>query len=155
MIRFLSSPLLALGLVACASGPSTAENSQIVGKWNCSATADGMSVAGVFDYLADGTVKGDAKMDSELEGTKVSLTGDLVATWEILDDGKLKETITALTVKSAILGGQPAPPSVIPTMIQPMIDDSLVGQSSTSTVSFTADTFTSTDEEGVVTNCTR
>lgn len=155
MIRFISSPVLALGLVACASGPSTAENSQILGRWNCSTAADGMSVAGVFDYLADGTVKGDAKMDSEVEGTKVSLTGDIMATWEILDDGKLKETITALTVKSAILGGQPAPPSVIPTMIQPMIEDSVVGQSSTSTVVFTADTFTSTDEEGVATSCKR
>lgn len=155
MIRFLSSPLLALSFVACASAPSTAENSQIVGRWTCSTSADGMSVAGVFDYLADGTVKGDAKMDSEVEGTKVSLTGDIVATWEILDDGKLKESITALTVKSANLGGQPAPPSVIPTMIQPMIEDSVVGQSSTSTVVFTADTFMSTDEEGVVTNCTR
>ena len=155
MIRILSAYALALGLVACASAPAAGKETQILGKWNCATAADGMAVAGVFDYLADGTVKGDAKLDSEVQGTKVSLTGDIVATWEFLEDGMLKETITALTVRSAVMGGQVAPPAVIPTMIQPMINESVVNQSSTSTVAFTADAFTSTDEEGVVTTCTR
>jgi hypothetical protein len=155
MIRILSSSVLAIGLVACASGPSAGTGAQILGKWTCSTAADGMAVAGVFDYLADGTVKGDAKMDSEVEGTKVSLTGDVVATWQIQGDGKLKETITSLKVKSAVMGGQPAPPALIPTLIQPMIDDSIVGQSSISIVSFAGNTFTSTDEDGVVTSCAR
>lgn len=155
MIRSLSSSVLALSLVACASGPAAGKNSQILGKWTCEAASDGMAIAGVFDYLADGTVRGDAKMDSEVEDTKVSLTGDVLATWEFLEDGKLRETITSLKVKSAVMGGQAAPPAVIPTLIQPMIDDTVVGQSSVSTVSFTADSFTSTDEEGVVTSCKR
>lgn len=155
MIRILSGSVMALCLAACASTPIASPATQILGKWNCTTSAEGMAVAGVFDYMADGAVKGQAQMDSDVQGMKASITGDIEATWEFLPDGRLKETITALTVKSAKMGGQVAPPAMIPSMIQPMVNESVVNQTSTSTAVFTADTFTSTDDEGVVTSCRR
>lgn len=155
MIRVVPGLALVLGLAGCATTSGASPATQILGRWTCATTADGMAVAGVFDYSADGSVTGDAKMDSDVQGTKASITGDIKATWEFLADGRLKETITALTVKAANLGGQVAPPAMIPTMIQPMVSAEVVGQASTSTVEFTADTFTSTDEDGVITSCKR
>ncbi len=155
MIRILPGTMLALGFAACATTPGGSPATQILGKWTCATTTEGMAVAGVFDYSADGGVRADAKMDADVQNMDVSITGDIVGTWEFLPDGRLKETITSLTVKSANMGGQAAPPSLIPTMIQPMVDQSVVGQTSTSTVAFTADTFVSTDEDGVATDCKR
>ncbi len=155
MIRILSGSALALALAACASAPSATPATLILGTWTCSTTSEGMAIAGVLDYRADGTVKGDAMMDADMPGMKASITGDVDATWAFLPDGKLQETITALKVKSAVLDGQAAPAAMIPLMIQPMVNESVVNQSSISTAVFAAETFTSTDEEGVVTSCKR
>lgn len=155
MIRSAVALLTIASVTACASAPAPSPATQILGTWTCTSAAEGMAVAATLDYAADGTVKGQAKMDSKMQGMDATITGDLTASWEFLPDGKLKETITALTVKSASMAGQAAPASMIPTMIQPMVTQSVVNQASISTAVFAADTFTSTDEDGVVTNCKR
>ena len=44
---------------------------------------------------------------------------------------------------------------MIATMIQPMVDQAIVGQTSTSKVEITDTTFISTSDDGVVTTCKR
>lgn len=144
----------ALAAGACASAPPTPAQ-QILGAWDCHAESDGMVVDGAFTYMTGGLSRADATMDVAVSGMKVWLAGKLDATWGFQPDGSLIETITALKVTSAKADGNDLPPVTVSTMVQPMIDQMVVGQSSTSTVAFNGDVMTSTDKDGVVTTCRR
>jgi hypothetical protein len=142
-------------LSACASTPKGPAD-QILGKWTCSAAQDGMTVSAVTTYLKDGTTSGVATVGVQAPGSKIELTADVISTWGFAADGRLKETVTSMRVTSATMGGQAMAPAMIASMVQPMVDEMVVGQDSTSKVVFDGATMTSTDEEmGAVTTCKR
>lgn len=154
MKRILLGMLALAAASACASTPS-GPSQKILGIWNCAADSDGMSVAGKFTYLPDGLGRADATINVDAGGMKIQMTGLLDSTWTFNDDGTLTEGITDLKVQSATTGGQVMAPAMIATMIQPMVDQAIVGQTSTSKVEITDTTFISTSDDGVVTTCKR
>lgn len=148
----MSAAMLA---TACASTPSGPAD-QILGKWTCAAEQEGMSVNATTTYDKNGTTSGVATVGVQAPGSKIEVTADVISTWGFGADGKLKETVTSMKVTSAIMGGQSMGAPMIASMIQPMVDEMVVGQGSTSTVVFDGATMTSTDEElGAVTTCKR
>lgn len=155
MVRILLGTAAAIVLAACASTPPGPAE-QILGKWTCTAEQEGMSVNATTTYVKDGTTSGVATVGVQAPGSKIEITADVVSTWGFAADGKLKETVTSMKVKSATMGGEPMAPAMVATMVQPMVDEMVVGQGSTSTVVFDGATMTSTDEElGAVTTCKR
>lgn len=153
MIRTTSLAVLVSGLAACASAPTPQQ--QILGKWTCESASEGMAAKGAFEYLADGTIKAEGVLDSEQGGMPASVTADIAGTWRFLEDGRLEETITSMKVKSATMSGMAAPKNIIDSMIQPMVNQMVVGQATVSTPEFAGNSYTSTDEDGVVTTCRR
>lgn len=139
---------------ACASTPTGPAN-QILGVWTCHAESQGAIVDGRFTYLPAGKTQADASMDVDAGGQKIWLAGIIDATWGFQPDGKLIETIVGLKVNRAKVGGKDLPAPAVGAMIQPMVDQMIAGQSSTSTVAFEGTTMTLTDDKGVVTDCKR
>lgn len=141
---------------ACASSPAAnTPATQILGVWTCHAESQGSTVDGKFTYQTGGKTQGDAAMDIDAGGQKVWLAGIIDATWGFQPDGKIIETVVGLKVNKAKVGGKDLPGPAIGAMIQPMVDQMLVGQSSTSTVAFSGATMTLTDDKGVITSCKR
>jgi len=158
MKRVLLTPVLfALALGACASSGSgtTAAKTpadMILGKWTCTATPEGISSEAVVDYIKGGTAKVDAKLGMNQGGMAVEILANGDATWAFLPDGKIEEAITSLTVVKGTMNGNDVPPA----MIQGMIQQSVVGQKTTSTIVFSDNGFVSTDDgSGTVTTCKR
>lgn len=146
----------ALLLTACATTPAEKTPAEkILGAWSCHAESQGAVVDGKFDYMTGGKATADAEMNVDASGMKVWIAGDLNATWGFQPDGNLIETVTGLKVTQAKMDGKDIPPMAISAMVQPMVDQMVVGKASTSTVVFDGATMTSTDEEGVVTTCKR
>lgn len=139
---------------ACASTPTGPAN-QILGTWTCHAASQGAVVDGKFTYLTGGKTQADAAMDVDAGGQKIWLAGIIDATWGFQPDGKIIETIVGLKVNAAKVGGKDLPKPAIGAMIQPMVDQMIAGQSSTSTVVFEGTTMTLTDDKGEVTTCKR
>ncbi len=145
---------VALAFGACASGTAPAVKTpaeMILGKWTCKAAAQGISTDAVVTYLAGGAATLDAKIAIAQGGMAVDITATGEASWKFLADGKLEETITNVTVVSGKVGDNNVPPATI----QPIVDQVVVNETSTGTVVFNDTSFTSTDEDGVVTTCTR
>jgi hypothetical protein len=155
MVRLLTATVAALLLGACASAPTSRPGDLILGKWTCSAAREGMNVVGDVTYAKDGTAVGDAKLAIKAGGTDIALTADVDSAWRILPDGKLEETIRSAKVKTANTGGADAPPAVVESMIQPVVDQMIVGQTATSTVVFDGQTMTQVDDKGDKTVCKR
>jgi hypothetical protein len=149
-ILVVTMSLAALG--ACASAPAAnTPAQQILGKWNCKAAAEGVTTDAVVTYLDGGKATMDAKLGVNQGGMAVDITATADAGWKFLEDGKLQETITAMKVTSGKMNGQVVPPA----MIQSMVEQMVVNQTVTSTAVFTENSFVSTDDNGVVTTCTR
>lgn len=156
MNRMIIASMAALAMSACASTPATKTPAEkILGAWACHAESQGAVVDGKFDYLTGGKTTADAEMNVETGGMKIWIAGDLNATWGFQPDGKLIETVTGLKVTQAKMDGKDIPPMAIGSMVQPMVDQMVVGQSTTSTVVFEGTAMTSTDDKGVVTACKR
>jgi hypothetical protein len=66
----------------------------------------------------------------------------------------MTETVTAMKLTSAKMAGQEMDNDMVESLVQPMIDQ-VVGESSTSTVAFGENSFTSTTEDGIVSTCKR
>ena len=141
-------------LSACATTPKGPAD-QILGVWTCHTESQGAVVDGKFTYLTGGKTQADATMDVDASGQKIWLAGVIDATWGFQPDGKITETIVGLKVNSAKVGGKDLPAPAIGAMIQPMVDQMIVGQASTSTVAFNGAGMTLTDDKGVVTACKR
>ncbi|MBK8838468.1 MAG: hypothetical protein IPO30_07155 [Hyphomonadaceae bacterium] len=145
---------VALALGACASGGGSAAKTpakMILGTWNCKATAEGITTDAAVTYLEGGAATMDAKVGVSQSGMAIEILAAADASWNFLDDGKLEEMITKMTVKSGTMGGQNVPPA----MIQPMIEGAVVNQKTVSTAVFSENSFVSTDEAGTITTCTR
>ena len=150
----IATVALALGACASGSGATSAAKTpaeMILGKWNCKATTEGVTTDAAVTYLAGGTATMDAKVGVSQSGMAIDITATADASWKFLEDGKLVETITKMTVTSGTVGGQTAPPA----MIQGMVEQMVVNKPTTSTAKITDTSFVSTDESGTVTTCTR
>ena len=154
MKRMIAGTLAVLALGACATTPKGRADF-IVGTWTCETVADGINVSGVFDYQSNGVTKGTPVIDVNMSGMAIKMTGALDGTWEFLADGSLKEVVTGLKVQTASQNGNTIPPAMVGSMMQPMVDQMIVGQESTSTPQITATSFVSTDKDGTVTTCKR
>ena len=144
--------IVASGCASTPKGPADL----ILGKWTCSATQEGMSVAATTTYDKGGTAGGVAKVSVQAPGSAIELSGDVKSTWAINADGKLEEKVTSMTVTSAKMSGSDLAAPMIAAMVQPMVDEMVVNQTSTSTIAFEGNTMTTTDQDmGVVTTCTR
>ena len=147
---------VALALGACASGSGSTSGAKmpaemILGKWNCKATAEGVTTDAAVTYLAGGTATMDAKVGVNQSGMAIDITATADASWKFLEDGELVETITKMTVTGGKMGGQTVPPA----MIQGMVEQMVVNKPTTSTAKITETSFVSTDDSGTVTTCTR
>ncbi len=154
MQRMIAGIVAALALTACATSPPGPAN-LIVGTWTCETAADGIKVSGVFDYQSNGVTKGTPVIDVNMSGMAIKMTGALDGTWEFLADGSLKEVVTGLKVQTASQNGNVIPPAMVGSMVQPMVEQMIVGQESISTAQITATSFVSTDKDGTVTTCKR
>jgi hypothetical protein len=154
MLRALLGLTGLLLVSACASTP-TGPADQILGTWTCNAASQGAVVDGKFTYMTGGKTQANAAMDVDAAGQKIWLAGIIDATWGFQPDGKLIETIVGLKVNAARVGGKDLPAPAVGAMVQPMVDQMIVGQSSTSAVVFGGATMTLTDDKGVVTTCKR
>jgi hypothetical protein len=85
---------------------------------------------------------------------KISLTSDADSTWGFNADGTMTEKVTAMKLTSAKMGGQDMDKDMVDSLVQPMIDG-VVGEFSTTTVTFGENSFVSTTEDGIVTTCER
>ena len=146
---------LALAAAACSSAPAAQTPQQmIMGKWTCSTESEGVKISGVFDYLANGLAKSTSNIDVDAGAVKIVLTADADSTWGFDADGKMTETVTAMKLNSAKMAGQEMDKDMVESLVQPMIDQ-VVGESSTSTVVFGANSYTSTTDDGIVSTCKR
>lgn len=146
--------MLAFAASACASTPKEKPLSErILGLWNCTATADSVSTKAAVTYLDGGKSKLDATVTLTFAGQAAEIKGAGDATWTVLPDGRLEDTVTALTISGGTVAGNPVP---VP-MIQPLVQQAIVGQKSTSAVAFDdkARTMTLTDDKSNVTSCSR
>lgn len=123
----------------------------ILGKWNCGATAEGITTDAAVTYLDGGKATMDAKVGVTQSGMAINILANADASWNFLPDGKLEEMITRMTVTKGTMGGNDVPPA----MIQGMIEQAVVNQKTVSTAVFSEGKFVSTDESGTVTTCTR
>jgi len=146
---------VALVVGACASGPgwsaANTPDKQILGKWNCKATAEGITTDADVTDLEGGKATMDAKVGVTQSGMAIDILATADASWTFLPDGKLEEMITKMTVTKGTMGGTDVPPG----MIQGMIEQAVVNQKTVSTAVFSEGKFVSTDESGTVTTCTR
>lgn len=150
MMRIVIGMTSAALLAACASTPPSPQE-QILGNWTCKTDAEGVVVDGLVRYLPDGKGDGKVTVDVSQSGMGIKIEADVLSTWAFLADGKIEESVTKLTVTRGEMGGQDVPSA----MIQPMIEEMIVGQKTVSTVKLDANTLSLTDEDGVTTNCTR
>jgi len=142
----------ALTLGACASSPAAKTPADmILGKWNCKATAEGITTDADVTYLTGGAATMDAKAGISQSGMAIEILATADASWNFREDGKLEEMITRMTVTKGTMSGQDVPPA----MIQPMVEGAVVNQKTVSTAVFSDNSFVSTDEAGTVTTCTR
>lgn len=150
----LATAVLALGACASSGGGTTAATpaDKIIGKWTCLAAPEGIQSEAVVDYLKGGKATVDAKLNVTQGGMAIEILATGEATWAFLPSGKLEEAITSLNVTKGTANGNDVPPA----MIQGMVQSSVVGQKTTSTVVFSDNSYVSTDDEsGVVTTCKR
>ncbi len=158
MKRILLAPVVlafgVLALGACASSGGSAAKTpaqMILGKWNCEATAEGITTDANVTYLDGGKATMDAKVGVTQSGLAIEILATADASWNFRADGKLEEMITRMTVTKGSMGGNDVPPA----MIQPMIEQAVVNQKTVATTEFSQGKFVSTDETGTVTTCTR
>jgi hypothetical protein len=152
MKRLVITTVALASLSACASTPAAKSPAEmILGSWTCSAESEGVTTNAAVNYLKGGKATMDAKIAVNQGGMALNVTGVGEGSWEFLSDGKLRESVT----KMAVTGGKAGANDVPIAMIQPMMDQMVVNQSTTSTAVITPTTMTSTDENGVVTSCKR
>lgn len=155
MVRIAVGTMMLAAVAACSSTPAPKPPQEmILGKWTCETASENITISGVFDYQANGLAKSQSNIGVDAGAVKIALTADADSTWGFGADGKMTETVTAMKLTSAKMGGQDMPADMVESLVQPMIDE-VVGQSSTTTVVFGDNSFTSTTEEDIVTTCRR
>lgn len=155
MVRFAVGTVMLAAMAACSSAPAPQTPQQkIMGKWTCATESENIAISGVFDYQANGLAKSSSNIDVDAGAVKIALTADADSTWGFAEDGTMTEKVTAMKLTSARMAGQDMAPDMVASLVQPMIDG-VVGESSTTTVTFGDNSFVSTTEDGIVTTCKR
>lgn len=137
-------------LAACASAPQTPDQ-LIVGKWNCSAKTPDGKISGPMTYQADGTTAFVLTFDSVIQDTSVIIVAEGSSIWEIPAEGKIREAIKSIDVRSAKMGGKDIPPSMLGDIEKTMIDTEL----SESSLEISRTDMVLVDKEGTRTVCKR
>jgi hypothetical protein len=151
----MKSILLAAAAIACLAAPASAQGAKsaveeaISGTWKCSTSASGVSGTSSTVYLAGGKETFD--MTANVAAANMEFTASGTGDWKLQPDGKLVETITGLTVKTAKVNGAEAPAAAL----QDMLASSIVGQTSTSTIQLKDGGMITTDQNGTVSTCKR
>ena len=109
-----------------------------------------MAVTSTTNYLAGGKETFDLTVKGDGGGGPMEFTGSGTADWKF-DAGKLVETVTGITIKTARMGGQEVPAADMQAMVAGMI----IGQTTTSTVSIKDKTMILVDADNVTTDCKR
>lgn len=155
MARIAYGTIALVALTACNTAPAAETPQQkVLGKWNCATESDNITISGVFDYQANGLATSQSNIGVDAGAMQIALTADAESTWGFNADGTMTEKVTAMRLTSAKMGGQDMPEEMVAQLVKPMVDG-VVGQSSTTTVAFGDNSFTSTTEEGIVTTCKR
>jgi hypothetical protein len=146
--------LVAVGLTfvaGCATKPPTTAN-LLLGTWNCESKPSFGTIKGTTTYSPGGKAAGRLTIAGSGGAMAVEATGDVEATWKLLEDNaKLEQTIAGIKIISAKLNGQDIEPGMAQSMVAPMI----AGQSTTSTVKVDKTNLVLTSDDGAVTTCTR
>jgi hypothetical protein len=150
-ILFALGASTVLAAAASAQGGPPALEKVLAGTWTCSAEGNGMAVTSTTNYLAGGKETFDVAVKADAAGTQIEFTGDGTADWKW--DDKLVETITAISIKTARMGGQEIPAADMQAMVEGM----MVGQVSTSSVRINSDgkEMILVDTNEITTNCKR
>jgi|GEM_PF-4336226 len=154
MMRILVAILPAVALTACASMP-VSDAERLSGRWVCTLSLGELSGRSELTYRPDGAASGPVTFSGPSEGVEIDMAGEVTATWEILESGRLQETITRLDVRSASIDGVALSPEMIAQAIQPMIAAGIDGRSTVSDLLFEGETMTLTSEDGLATLCSR
>lgn len=154
MVRMISGVLAAVVLSACATTPQSPQE-RILGPWSCSLDMSGLKGSANLTYAPGGTSSGPISFSGEAEGIEVDITGDVEASWEFLADGKLRESITDFSIKTASFDGEVMSPAMIAGMIEPMLAETITGGESIAEVTFEGNTMTLTGDGADPTLCTR
>lgn len=154
MVRIFTGIVVAALLSACATTPLSPQE-RLLGPWSCSVDMGGLTGAAQLTYRPDGTASGPVAFKGEADGVDMDITGDVTSTWEFQADGRLRETVTGLSIKTAAFGGEVMSPALIAAMIQPMIAETLEGQGSIADVTFGDGTMTLTSDSAEPTVCSR
>jgi hypothetical protein len=147
--------LLAISLSACLAAAASAQGAKspvdqaLSGTWKCSTEADGTIVTSSTSYLAGGKETFDVAI--KVTQANLEFAGSGGGDWKLQPDGKIVETITGFTVKTAKMNGQDTPVAAVQGMVEGMI----VGQVATSTIALKDGAMILTDQDGVVTTCKR
>jgi hypothetical protein len=147
--------LLAIGVSAClasaasAQGAKPAAEQALSGTWKCSADSPEAAVTSTTVYLPGGKETFDVLV--KVAQADMEFTASGAGDWKLQPDGKVAETITSLTVKTAKMNGQDVPVADMQSMVEGMI----VNQTSTSTIELKDGGMTLTDQDGVTSTCKR
>lgn len=152
LVLAAAAAVLAAG---CASAPKPLTPAQmLVGTWTCEGKlAESAVIKGQMTYVAGGATTFHIDIAGGQGAFQIAATGDGAGTWALTPDDKQLETkVTSLKIASAKLNGK----DVGPDLVQGMVDQMLVGQSTTAamTLTPTALTLKGADGEGA-TACTR
>jgi len=155
MVRIALGTMAFAVAAACASAPEAKTPQQMMtGKWHCATDSDNIVITGAFDYRSDGMATSSSSIEVDAGAMKILLTADADSTWGFNADGTMTEKVTEMKLTSAKMGGQEMDKGMVDALVQPMVDG-VVGESSTTTVTFGENSFVSTTEEGIVTTCKR
>lgn len=148
--------IVVLGVAAlCLAAPARAQTGAepYLGKWSCASVSHSEKTVQTVEYLANGTFRvTDASGHADLGGgalMEMALSAE--GTWSVRADGKLVEQPTRVTVISATMSGKPMQVA----SVQASMDESMAEMATLSSVVHGDAKFVSTDENGVVTACTR
>ena len=138
---------LCLTAAASAQGAKAPPEQALLGTWTCSGKQGDATMNITTTYLAGGKEIFDVEV--RVIGLGLSFTGSGTGDWKFQQDGRLAETMTALTVKTAMLDGLEKPAA----SVQPILESTLLNQISTSTVELTNGRMILVDENDAVTTC--
>lgn len=108
---------------------SAQREDQLIGGWSClQRTEKGTATADV-NYASGGRFSAQLEMDLEEDGSKIEMFATAAGTWELEDD-KLTEEVTKLTIVNATVNGI----AIEDIAAIKRFEDSMVNQVSTSTI---------------------
>ena len=156
MKNHLIGAAVAVLIAGCASAPPKplTPAQMLVGTWTCDGKIGSTaSIKGQMTYVSGGTTTFHLNIAGGQGAFQIEAAGDGAGSWALTpDDKQLEAKVTSLKIASAILNGKP----VSPELVQGLVNQMLVGQSTTAAVAITPTTLTLAGTDGAnATTCTR